>query len=71
MSTSVHSIAEKEGPSAGIEGDFPLDEGVVQGKSLQEGFQSTAHSLGQLYRRVARFCQRIAMVPPHGQSQPA
>ena len=35
MSKSVHSIAKKEGPSAGVEGDFPLDEAVVQGKSLQ------------------------------------
>ena len=69
MSTSVHSIAKKEGPNAGVEGDFPLDEAVVQGKSLQEGFQSTAHSLAQLYQMAAKSCQRIAMAPPHGQSQ--
>jgi hypothetical protein len=32
---SVHSIAKKEGTSAGVEGDFPLDEAVAQGKLTQ------------------------------------
>ena len=35
MSKSVHSIAKKEGLGTGVEGDFPLDDAVVQGKSLE------------------------------------